>query len=95
MAGRRETDALKPIDTAISGMVGELPGRNESERTGGPESSATRRPSLHREDEGSMAARNLADARRRSGGVIATARWQGRAKQLEKPSSSRREIGGA
>jgi hypothetical protein len=24
-----------------------------------------------------------------------TARWQGRAKQLEKPSSSRREIGGA
>ena len=76
-------------------MVGELLGRNESERTGGPESLATRRPSPHLEDEGSMVSRNLADARRDSGGVIATARWQGRAKQLEKPSSSRREIGGA
>src|SRR5260221_12825653 len=31
----------------------------------------------------------------RSGGVEATARWQGHAKQLERPSSSRREIGGA
>jgi hypothetical protein len=29
-----------------------------------------------------------------SGGVIATARWQGRAKQLEKPSSIRLEIDG-
>ena len=29
-----------------------------------------------------------------SGGVTATARWQGCAKQLEKPSSPRREIGG-
>ena len=42
MAGRRETDALKPIDTAIPGMVGEVPGRNESERTGDPESYAIR-----------------------------------------------------
>src|SRR5260221_6995698 len=30
-----------------------------------------------------------------SGGGEATARWQGHAKQLERPSSSRREIGGA
>src|SRR2546425_347200 len=29
------------------------------------------------------------------GGVLATARWQGRIKQLEKPSSSQREIAGA
>ena len=29
------------------------------------------------------------------GGVEATARWQGHAKQLEKPSSSQREITGA
>ena len=28
---------LKPIDEAILGMVSESPGRNESERTGGPE----------------------------------------------------------
>src|SRR5262249_9473593 len=34
MAGRRETDDLKPIDKAIFGMVSELLGRNESERRG-------------------------------------------------------------
>jgi len=37
MAGRRETEYLKPIDKAIQGMVSESPGRNESERRGGPE----------------------------------------------------------
>ena len=37
MADTRETDYLKPIDKAILGMVRESPGRNESERTGGPE----------------------------------------------------------
>jgi hypothetical protein len=42
-----------------------------------------------------MDRRNLTDAVSHSGGVRATARWQGCAKQLEKPSSSRREIGGA
>jgi hypothetical protein len=39
MAGRRETDALKPIDIAISGMFSESPGRNGSERTGSLERS--------------------------------------------------------
>jgi hypothetical protein len=38
MAGRRETEYLKPIDKAIHGMVSESPGRNESERRGGLES---------------------------------------------------------
>ena len=33
----------------------------------------------------------LTEATRRSGGAIATARWQGHIKQLEKPSSSRGE----
>jgi len=37
-ARRRETDDLKPADKAVLGMASELPGRNESERTGGPES---------------------------------------------------------
>ena len=37
MAGRRETDALKPIDEAIVRMVSESPGRNESERRGSPD----------------------------------------------------------
>ena len=37
VAGRRAIDALKPTDEAIDRMVSESPGRNESERTGGPE----------------------------------------------------------
>ena len=45
MAGMRETEYLKPIDKAILGVVSELPGRNESERTGGPESEKPLRPS--------------------------------------------------
>jgi hypothetical protein len=36
MAGRRETNDLKPIDKAIFGMVSESPGRNASEPIGGP-----------------------------------------------------------
>ena len=45
MAGRRETDALKPSDTAIFGMVSESPGCNGSERTGSLERAKLRRPS--------------------------------------------------
>ena len=47
------------------------------------------------EDEDSMDRRKLTEAASHPGGVRAAARWQGCAKQLEKPSSSRREIGGA
>jgi hypothetical protein len=47
MAGRRETKYLKPIDKASVRDVSESPGRNESERTGGPESDNPRRPSPH------------------------------------------------
>ena len=42
-----------------------------------------------------MARRKLTEAANHFGGVLATARWQGRIKQLEKPSSSQREISGA
>ena len=37
MAGRRETDDLKPIDKAIFRVVASHQARNESERIGGPE----------------------------------------------------------
>jgi hypothetical protein len=53
----------------------------------------SQRPSLSSWGEGSMARRRLTEAARRSGGVTA-ARWQECAKQLEKPSSPRREIAG-
>jgi hypothetical protein len=42
-----------------------------------------------------MSSRTLTDTVVHLGGVEATARRQGHAKQLEKPSSSRREIAGA
>ena len=38
MAGIRVTEYLKPIDKASIRDVSELPGHNESERIGGPES---------------------------------------------------------
>ena len=37
MAGRGESDDLKPIDEATLGVVSESPGRSESERTDGLE----------------------------------------------------------
>ena len=42
-----------------------------------------------------MSSRTLTDTTVHLGGVLGAARRQGHAKQLEKPSSSRREIGGA
>jgi hypothetical protein len=45
MAGRSESDDLKPIDKALFRRVSESPGRNESERTGGPERAKPWRPS--------------------------------------------------
>ena len=35
IAGRKETEFLKPIDKAIPGMVSESPGRKASEPKGG------------------------------------------------------------
>ena len=74
MAGRRETEYLKPIDKASVRDVSESPGRNESERTGGPESDNPRRPSPQPWGEGSMIIRKLIEAVNHSGGVVATAR---------------------
>jgi hypothetical protein len=74
IAGRKETEFLKPIDKAIFGMVSKSSGRNESERIGGLESAKFQRPSPPRRGEGSMDRRSLTDAASHSGGVIATAR---------------------
>jgi len=45
MAGRRETNDLKPIDRVIVKDDCESPGRSASERIGGPENERPRRPS--------------------------------------------------
>jgi hypothetical protein len=74
VAGWRETKTLKPTDEAIERMVRESPGRNGSERTGGPEILKPRRPSLTVERRRQHGPSHLADAAGHSGGVIATAR---------------------
>ncbi len=74
MAGRRETDDLKPIDEAIERMVSESPGRNESERTGSPDKAKPRRLSVSQTRESSRARRIWLTRRVPSGGVGATAR---------------------
>jgi putative ABC transport system substrate-binding protein len=74
VAGWRETKTLKPTDGAIERMVRESPGRNGSERAGGPEILKPRRPSLTVERRRQHGPSHLADAAGHSGGVIATAR---------------------
>jgi hypothetical protein len=74
MAGWRETETLKPTDEAIERMVRESPGRNASERTGGPEILKPRRPSLTVERRRQHGTSHLADATGHSGGERATAR---------------------
>src|SRR6266568_2140121 len=94
IARRKETESLKPIDKIILGMivshwaVTKVNADVASKRLT-PEAEPASRG--RRQDGWS----HLTEAAIHSGGVSATARWQGHAKQLEKPSSSRREIGGA
>src|ERR1700674_4882075 len=95
MAGRRETESLKPIDKAIRRMVSEWPGRNESERTGSLENAYIRRPSVCQAREGNRARRNLADAaaalrRGGSGGTVTRTR-QATGEALLVPSRNRRK----
>jgi len=54
---RKETESRKSIDKAILGMVSESSGRNESERTGGPENVSPRGRAL---GSGAKAAWNVA-----------------------------------
>ncbi len=74
MAAWRGTETLKPIDQALGRRVSESPGRNESERRGGPERLQPRRPSPMVERRRPHGPSQLADAAGHSGGVRATAR---------------------
>jgi hypothetical protein len=74
-------------------VISELPGRNESKRTGGLETYKIWKPSLQSKDEGSIDKLNW-HRLFYSSGVIAAAWWQGHIKQLEKPYLSRKEIFG-
>ena len=94
-AGGRETNFLKPLDHTICGMVASFQAVAQANAQVAPKVSSPRGRACNREGEGSMGRRTLADAADHSGGVGATAWEQGHAKQLEKPSSSHRETGGA
>jgi len=94
-AGGRETNLLKPLDNLICGMGASFQAVAQANAVVAPKVSSPRGRACNRKGEGSMGRRTLADAADHSGGVGATAWRQGHAKQLEKPSSSRRENGGA
>ena len=94
-AGGRETNSLKPLDSPICGMGASCQAGAPANASVAPKVSSPRGRACNREGEGSMGRRTLADAADHSGGVGATAWEQGHAKQLEKPSSSHRETGGA
>jgi hypothetical protein len=93
MAGRRETNDLKPIDRVIARMTASHRAVAEANAQVAPKVRSPGGRARNREGQGSMEHRRLANRMPHSGGVVAAAR-QGRAKQLEKPSSSRRESGG-
>src|SRR6266446_9836585 len=60
MAGRRETNDLKPIDRVIVKDDRESPGRSASERTGGPENEKPRRRARNRRVKAAWEHRRLA-----------------------------------
>ena len=89
MARRMETGSLKPIDKALLQSVSESQGRNESKRTGGLERREIRGSSPRLHGENRINRHDLTNEVVYSGGVVATVRGQGRAMQLEIPSSFR------
>src|SRR6516162_8254777 len=94
IAEEMETEPSKPIDKISRGEITSHRAVSK-ENACGLEKGSPEGPSLPPKGEGSMSSRILTDTAVHLGGVEATARWQGHAEQLEKPSSSQREISGA
>ena len=74
MAGRRETESLKPIDKAIFGMAASHRAVVQTNTDVAPKVRYLRRSSLQPKGEDNMTDRNLAETVRHSGGVEVTAR---------------------
>jgi len=74
IAGRRETESLKPIDKVIFRMMSKSSGRNESECGFSLETTKPQRSSSLGLSEDSMNRRRLTGTAIHSGGVKATAR---------------------
>jgi len=96
MAGWRETNTLKPIDSVTEKGDGELSGRSESERTGGPEMTSPEGRTLTERVKAHMGTRKLTDT-----GISASAGWERRHDRKDTPCNWRsprrpgREIAGA
>src|SRR5271157_1557399 len=95
IAGWRETKTLKPIDNVSRGeptshRAVTTVNANVASKVSSPEGRAP-----NRRAKAAWGAEIRSMRLQHFGGVEATARWQGHAEQLEKPSSSRREIAGA
>ena len=74
MAGRRETEFLKPIDNAIFGMAASHRAVAQANTAVAPKVRSPGGRARNCEGEGSIAGHNLAEMARHSGGVEVTAR---------------------
>jgi hypothetical protein len=74
MAGRRETDDLKPIDKAIVRMVASHRAAARANAQVAPKVRSPGGRARNRKGEGSTERRRLADTMFHSGGVVAAAR---------------------
>ncbi len=84
---------MESIGKAVLRMASELPGRNKSEHKVASKGTKPRKLSPFLSGEGNMDSRMLIAAIH-SGGVVVMAWLQGRIEQLERPSSSQKEIFG-
>src|SRR3974377_1752884 len=95
IAGWRETKILKPIDAvSLGGITSHRAVTTVNVHVASKMSGSEGRARNRRVKE-EWGADICPTAHHHLGGVEATARWQGHAEQLEKPSSSRGEITGA
>lgn len=74
MAGRRETNFLKPINNAILGLAASHRALTQVNAEVAPKVSAPQGRARNPEGEGSMRRHTLTAAARHSGGVVAAAR---------------------
>ena len=94
IAGWRETKTLKPIDKVSQGEITSHRAVTTVNAQVASKVSRSEGRARNRRAKAAWGAEIWPKRHLHFGGVEATARWQGHAEQLEKPSSSRREIAG-
>ena len=94
IAGWRATKTLKPIDKVSQGEITSHRAVTTVNAQVASKVSRSEGRARNRRAKAAWGAEIWPTRHLHLGGVEATARWQGHAEQLEKPSSSRREIAG-